>query len=229
VDALSIGLRQLPHLDSHVIEALIGGTTVDLLAVSEDREWVYATAYSKNGVTITGWLLADKLQLNISLDDLKVDTETVFIPPPTRTPGPTRTPKPTEVPLGERYVNFLLEGGFEYYSDSHQYMKKAGRGWLLAAAQDGGQMVGYAIRVPTTPEEVSEVLAFLEEAGEFLDTGYGWGTILVAEDSMSQGFTNGTAWKNGRFVVYEIGALDATSSRVTFTFLDEEILDLSDD
>lgn len=229
VNALSTGLRQLPHLNSQVIEALPAGTKVDLLSITADKKWVHVTTRVAGNAILEGWVQADKLQVNISLDDLTVDTETAFVPPPTRTPGPTRTPKPTEVPLGERYVNYLLEQGFEYYPDSHQYMKKAGRGWLLAAAQDGGQMVGYAIRVPTTPEEVSEVLAFLEEAGEFLDPGYGWGTILVAEDSMSQGFTNGTAWKNGRFVVYEIGALDATSSRVTFTFLDEEILDLSDD
>ena len=215
VSALTTGLRQEPHLNSQVMEKLLGGTKVDLLAITEDKKWVQVTAYMEGDSAIEGWLLVNMLILNVSLDDLEVDTETVFVQPP------THTPVPTEVPLGERYVNYLLERGFTYYPDQDQYMKQAGRGWLLAAAQDGGQMVGYAIRVPITPEELSEVLAYLEEAGEFLDPGYGWETILVAENGMSQGYTEGRAWKNGRFADYRIVALDATSSRVTFIFLDK--------
>ena len=44
VHALAISLHQLPHLSSHSMETLLGGTTVDLLAITEDQEWVQATA-----------------------------------------------------------------------------------------------------------------------------------------------------------------------------------------
>jgi len=87
VSAISTGLRQLPVLTSQVIATLPGGTTMDLLAVTEDQEWVQATAYLGGGSAIRGWLLAKQLKLNVSLDDLEVDTETAFVPP-TASPEP---------------------------------------------------------------------------------------------------------------------------------------------
>ena len=87
VSAISTGLRQLPVLTSQVIATLPGGTTLDLLAVTEDQEWVQATAYLGGGSAIRGWLLAKQLKLNVSLDDLEVDTETAFVPP-TASPEP---------------------------------------------------------------------------------------------------------------------------------------------
>jgi len=38
VSALATGLRQLPHLNSQVMETLPGGTAVDLLAITEDQK-----------------------------------------------------------------------------------------------------------------------------------------------------------------------------------------------
>jgi hypothetical protein len=54
VHVFYIGLRELPHFNSHIMETLLGGTMVDLLAVTEDQEWVQATAYLEGGSTITG-------------------------------------------------------------------------------------------------------------------------------------------------------------------------------
>jgi len=97
VSALSTGLRQLPHLNSQVMETLPGGTTVDLLAITEDKKWVEVAAYLAGDSAIKGWLQVDKLRLTVSLDGLEVDTETAFVPPPTRTPNP-------EIPLEEQYI-----------------------------------------------------------------------------------------------------------------------------
>ncbi len=173
VNALSTGLRQLPHLNSKVIEALPAGTKVDLLAITEDEDWVQATAYLEGGSTITGWLQVDKLSVNVSLDDLTVDTETAFVPPPTRTPGPTRTSRPTELPLEERYIAYFVEKGFENLNNPNEYVKRAGRGFLFVAITDNedghNPQFGFISRINATQEERDLTLAHLDEAASFID------------------------------------------------------------
>jgi hypothetical protein len=78
VNAISTGLRQQPHLNSRVIKALPARTKVDLLATTEDQKWVRVTAYFE-GTKRVGWLQVAMLKLNVSLDDLEVDTETAFV------------------------------------------------------------------------------------------------------------------------------------------------------
>ena len=93
VSALAGNLREFPHLNSQIMHTLIGDAKVDLLAVSPDNKWVHVkTAAVEGNPILEGWLQVDKLVLNVSLDDLTVDAETVFVQPPTRTPGPTGTP-----------------------------------------------------------------------------------------------------------------------------------------
>ncbi|MCH8338947.1 MAG: hypothetical protein IH858_08930 [Chloroflexi bacterium] len=227
VNALSNGLRELPHLNSQVIERLLGGAKVDLLAVTEDHEWVQAIYTLEDGSTITGWLQVDKLRMNVSLDDLDVDTKTVFAPPPTRTPGPTGTPRPTELPLGERYVAHFVDEGFEYVPEQDRYMKSEGRLVLvIMTVDDQRQMVGYIIPTPLTSEEIDIVRDHLREAGEFLDPDFGWRTIGLALDSMSGGSQDGTVWIGGRSVVYITSAygsleLGTAGTVASYTFLAE--------
>ncbi|MFQ5922353.1 MAG: hypothetical protein ACE5M4_05870, partial [Anaerolineales bacterium] len=199
----------------------MGGTTVDLLAVTEDREWVQVI-YWDAASPIKGWLRVDKLELNVSLDSIEVDTETAFVPPPTRTPGPTRTPVPTEVPLGERYVAHFIDRGFEYVPEQDRYMKTEGRLVLvIMAVDDQRQMVGYLVPEPLTSEEIDIVRDHLREASEFRDPDFGWRTIGVALDSISDGFPEGTAWFGGRSVVYlisEYGSLELGTAGVAASY-----------
>lgn len=213
VNALSTGLRQLPHLNSQVIEALPAGTTVDLLAITEDQEWVQATAYLEGGSTITGWLQVDKLRLNVSLDDMTVDTETVFVPPPTRTPGPT------EVPLGERYMAHFVDQGFTVWNDLGVYAKVEGRQTLMVGDLENGQLVAYITPAVMTPDEVTVLREFLYEASGILDPVYGWDTILVALDTIDD-FPFGTAYKGGREVEYEL-VVQGDNLIVTYMFMNE--------
>lgn len=146
--------------------------------------------------------------------------------PPTATPiPPTITPEPTEVPIGEQYIAHFVAQGFEYFPDIDQYAKQAGRGWLQIAAREGEafQIAGILMYVNMNQEEVTLVRAFLEEAGEFLDPGYGWDTIQMALDISGRGLTSGTAWNGGRGVNFESEDLPESTVLMTFSFLDEEI------
>ena len=167
VNALSSGLRQLPHLNSQVIEPLPGGTMVDLLAISGDRKWVQITAYLEGGSAIEGWLQVDKLRLNVSLDDLEVDTETAFVLPP------TRTPRPTALPLNERFIAHFVERDFENPNNTTEYIKRAGRGFLFVAIEHGSDgsnpQFGFISRINATQEERDLTLAHLDEAAAFID------------------------------------------------------------
>jgi TolB protein len=118
VNALSNGLRELPHLNSKVMERLMGGTKIDLLAVTEDREWVQAIYALEDDSTLTGWLQVDMLRLNVSLDDLDVDTETVFVLPSPEGDQPAATPAPEPTPLGgggKIAFSSDRDGDFEIY------------------------------------------------------------------------------------------------------------------
>ena len=214
-----IGLRELPHFNSHVMENLLRGTMVDLLAVIEDREWVQATAYLEGGSTITGWLQVDKLRLNVSLDDLMVDTETVFVPPPTHTPGPTRTSKPTEVPLGKRYVAHFVDQGFTVWNDLGVYAKVEGRQTLMVGDLENGQLVAYITPAIMTPDELTVLRELLIEASGILDPVYGWETILVALDTIDD-LPFGTAYKGGREVEYQL-VVQGDNLIVTYMFMNE--------
>ena len=220
VSALAGNLREFPHLNSQIMHSLIGGAKVDLLAVSPDNKWVHAkTAAVEGNPILEGWLQVDKLVLNVSLDDLTVDAETVFVQPPTRTPGPTGTARPTELPLAERYVAHFLGRGFEYYSEQDQYMLNAGRGVLVIKVTDDSQIVGYAMIEPMNDEEVVLVRELLVEAGEFLDPGYGWKTIQTAFETIVTGITdNGTAWAQGREVQWHTLWLNGDTKMTIFTF-----------
>ena len=167
VSALATGLRELPHLNSKVLERLMGGATVDLLAVTEDREWVQATAYLGGGSAIRGWIQVDKLKLNVSLDDLEVDTETAFVLPP------TRTLRPTALPLNERFIAHFVERDFENPNNTTEYIKRAGRGFLFVAIEHGSDgsnpQFGFISRINATQEERDLTLAHLDEAAAFID------------------------------------------------------------
>ncbi|TDI85203.1 MAG: hypothetical protein E2O74_03785 [Chloroflexi bacterium] len=167
MSALATGLRELPHLNSKVLERLLGGATVDLLAVTEDREWVQATAYLGGGSAIRGWIQVDKLKLNVSLDDLEVDTETAFVLPP------TRTPRPTALPLNERFIAHFVERDFENPNNTTEYIKRAGRGFLFVAIEHGSDgsnpQFGFISRINATQEERDLTLAHLDEAAAFID------------------------------------------------------------
>ncbi len=236
VSALAGNLREFPHLNSQIMHSLIGGAKVDLLAVSPDNKWVHVkTAAVEGNPILEGWLQVDKLVLNVSLDDLTVDVETVFVQPPTRTPGPTGTPHPTEIPLGERYVAHFVDRGFEYIPNQNRYMKTEGRLVLvIMTVDDQRQMVGYIIPEPLTSEEIDIVRDHLREAGEYLDPDFGWRTIGVALDSMSGGSQEGTVWIGGRSVVYitsgygslELGTAGTVAS---YTFLAEGQLIFEDE
>ncbi len=219
VHELAIGLHLLPHFNSRVMETLLGGTTVDLLAITEDQEWVQATAYLEGGSTITGWLQVDKLRLNVSLDDLTVDTETVFVPPPTHTPGPTRTPKPTEVPLGKRYVAHFVDQGFSVWNDLGVYAKVEGRQTLMVGDLENGQLVAYITPAIMTPDELTVLRELLIEASGILDPVYGWETILVALDTIDD-LPFGTAYKGGREVEYQL-VVQGDNLIVTYMFMNE--------
>ena len=166
VSALATSLRQLPHLNSQVMKTLPGGSKVDLLAITEDKEWVQATAYVADWKG-TGWLQVDKLRLNVSLDDLEVDTETAFVQPPTRTPGPTA------LPLNERFIAHFVERGFENLNNTTEYIKRAGRGFLFVAIEHGSDgsnpQFGFISRINVTQEERDLTLAHLDEAAAFID------------------------------------------------------------
>ncbi len=117
VSAVATSLRQLPHLNSQVMKTLPGGAKVDLLAITEDREWVQATAYLGDWKG-TGWLQVDKLRLNVSLDDLDVDTETVFVQPSPEGDQPAATPAMEPTPLGgggKIAFSSDRDGDFEIY------------------------------------------------------------------------------------------------------------------
>ena len=219
VHVFYIGLRELPHFNSHILENLLGGTMVDLLAVTEDREWVQATAYLDGGSSITGWLQVGKLRLNISLDDLMVDTETVFVPPPTHTPGPTRTPKPTELPLGERYVAHFVDQGFSVWNDLGVYAKVEGRQTLMVGDLENGQLVAYITPAIMTPDELTVLRELLIEASGILDPVYGWETILVALDTIDD-LPFGTAYNGGREVEYQL-VVQGDNLIVTYMFMNE--------
>ena len=228
VSALAGNLREFPHLNSQIMHTLIGDAKVDLLAVSPDNKWVHVkTAAVEGNPILEGWLQVDKLVLNVSLDDLTVDAETVFVQPATRTPGPTGTPRPTELPLAERYVAHFVDKGFEYVPEQDRYMKSEGRLVLvIMTVDDQRQMVGYIIPTPLTSEEIDIVRDHLREAGEFLDPDFGWRTIGLALDSMSGGSQDGTVWIGGRSVVYITSAygsleLGTAGTVASYTFLAE--------
>jgi len=226
VSALSTGLRQLPYILSQVIATLPGGTTVDLLAITEDKEWVQVTAYLEGVSEIEGWLQVDKLRLNVSLDDLEVDTETALVLPPTHTPGPTRTPGPTEVSQGDRYINHFLERGFKYNPDREQYLKEARWGELMIDVNEGERYIfGYFEFEPMTSEDAQEVLDHLEEASNFLDPGNGWDTVQAALAAISNGQYMGTAENSqGRDLFFEARPFDNDPPTwlMLFTYSDAE-------
>ena len=216
VSALATGLRELPHLKSQVMETLPGGTKVDLLAITEDKEWVQATAHLGEDSAIKGWLQVDKLKLNVSLDDLEVDTETAFVPPP------TRTPEPTEIPLEEQYIAHFAAKGFEIHEVPGQYMFPAGRGWIVVAVIEEGPMFGHASRTDWTEEERTLIFDHLQEAAAFLDPNEGWITVLGAIDAMSKGIPEGFAHtSSGREVLFRQTFLDDGTVIVTFTFMND--------
>jgi hypothetical protein len=106
-------------------------------------------------------------------------------------------------------------------------MKTEGRLVLIIMAiDDGRQMLGYLIPEPLTSEEIDIVRDYLREAADFLDPVFGWRTIGVALDAMSNGSQDGTAWFGGRSVVYitsgygslELGTAGTSTS---YTFLAE--------
>ena len=187
VSALATGLRQQPQLNSQVIKTLPGGTKVDLLATTEDQKWVRVTAYFE-GTKRVGWLQVDKLKLNVSLDDLEVDTETAKLLPPTRTPGPTAPP------LNERFIAHFAEQGFEDMNERFgyiEYIKRAGRGFLMVGItdnQDGHNPVfGFISRINATQEERDLTLAHLDEAAAFIDPVDG---VDIAYSAMLETTTN---------------------------------------
>ena len=167
---------------------------MNLLAVTEDQKWVQVTAYVEGDSAIEGWLLADKLKLNVSLDDLEVDTETAFVPPPTRTPGPT------SLPLNERFIAHFVDQGFENLNNPTEYIKHAARGFLFVAITDNedgsNPQFGFISRINATPEERDLTLAHLDEAASFIDPVDG---LKIAYSGMTEIKTNKLTVVNGEW------------------------------
>ncbi len=155
---------------------------------------------------------------------------------PTSTPTPTSTstatvtqawlqprmitPRPPLVPLGERYITHFLKRGFEYYIDQDQYAKITDRVVLTIKVLEQGQMVGYVALNPGTEEENAMIMDHLREAGEFLDPGHGYATILSAIETLNWGMTdNGTAWLPGGREIHWFGQQNQDMQIAIFTFM----------
>lgn len=90
VSATFASIRRRPELSAQSLISLNKGDNVDLIAVSEDGQWVQGHSHGR-----TGWLPVDKLRLNISLNILEVKTVAAK---PTVTPKSTSTPRPAPEP-----------------------------------------------------------------------------------------------------------------------------------
>ncbi len=220
VSALAGNLREFPHLNSQIMHSLIGGAKVDLLAVSPDNKWVHAnTAAVEGSPILEGWLQVDKLVLNVSLDDLTVDAETVFVQPPTRTPGPTGTPRPTELPIEERYIAHFVDLGFEVRDTPGQYENTAGRGNLIVSVIAEGPLMGYVSFRDWTEDEQALTFAHLEEAATFLRPNNGWMYVQVAIQSMSEGMGEGFVHTESGGEIFFRQQFTPDIALVVFTFL----------
>jgi hypothetical protein len=220
------------------MHTLIGGAKVDLLAVSPDNKWVHAkTAAVEGNPILEGWLQVDKLVLNVSLDDLTVDAETVFVQPPTRTPGPTL------LPLNERFIAHFVDQGFENLNNPTEYVKRAGRGFLFVAIQhdaDGSNpRFGFISRINATQEERDLTLAHLDEAAAFIDPVDGLGiaysgmetittnrlTIMESDGTWRRMWADGETWtqfihtSTGQEVFIQYVYEEENIIKVFFTYL----------
>ncbi|MBN1995388.1 MAG: NPCBM/NEW2 domain-containing protein [Anaerolineae bacterium] len=134
-------LRDGPGDSAEAIEILQGGDGFDLLAVNKERTWVKITAPGR-----MGWIAVDKLELNISLDEL---TEVEASTKPTPTLKPTSTPRPTPTPTAtmdadptvyDNFNNPAHDGGFNqslwtYWSDPPNQIEQ--REGMLVITKDG--------------------------------------------------------------------------------------------
>ncbi len=232
VSALDTALRQLPDNLSQVIATLPGGTTMDLLAVTEDKVWVQATAYLGGGSAIRGWIKVDTLRLNVSLDDLAMDTETALVT------IPTRVPAPTSLPLNERFIDYFAKKGFVQdtnISGYTHYSKRAGRGFLMVGItnnDDGHNPVfGFISRINATQEERDLTLEHLDEAASFIDPVDG---INMALSGMQQITTNTLAigpdgtwrrmWADGETWAQFIHTSTGQEVYITYIYEEENVI-----
>ncbi len=193
VSALATNLLQLPHNLSQVIATLPGGITMDLLAVTEDKEWVQATAYLGGGSAIRGWLQVDKLKLNVSLDDLEVDTETAFVQStsvPESTPAASPEPQlifedDFESGEGEWFVEDSIEV-FTHVSDGQLLIELNRANWAawtehpeFGLLEDSVLEVDISFISGPTDSAAGIVFRCLGEGGDFLKISFNADGFLV--------------------------------------------------
>ena len=85
-------------------------------------------------------------------------------------PEPTIQPAPIESPANQRFIAHFVEQGFETQVLPNEYIKSAGRGWLLVSiTDDKDPRFGFISRINATIEEQDLSLAHLDEAAAFID------------------------------------------------------------
>ena len=210
VSAISTGLRQLPVLTSQVIATLPGGTTMDLLAVTEDQEWVQATAYLGGGSAIRGWLLAKQLKLNVSLDDLEVDTETAFALPSLEGDQPAASPTPLG---GGGKIAFSSDrdGDFEIYfmnSDGTNQIRltyQSTHDFFPEFSPDGDTLLFFAVDGESNPPTGEFQLVGIDGTHEGTFGAFGFGSSSWSPDGKTIARSIDVGQGNTEILIAEFG------------------------
>lgn len=151
VTANFTSLRRQPNINASAIITLKKGDGVELLALNEDKNWVQGRSQAR-----TGWLPLDKLELNISLDELRV--ESAAINPTSTLPKPSPAPLPTSTPTRQQVADNPAEANNYAGVTLKVFFGTVWDEWLAyrKLINDFTNETGIQVEVDTAPDSVMD-------------------------------------------------------------------------